>query len=105
VRLEELGQLKKSKDLVRNLNRDFPACSIVPQPTTLPHALLNRCDRTRSWPNLRHTSLIFLGGLGKARKGSAVLVGVQPQIRTVYFPNTNQKPHPLNKLSRYKKPF
>jgi hypothetical protein len=30
VQLEGLGQLKKSNDL--------PACSIVPQPTTLPHA-------------------------------------------------------------------
>jgi hypothetical protein len=38
VRLEGLGQLKKSSDLIGNRTRDFPAYSVVPQPTTLPHA-------------------------------------------------------------------
>jgi hypothetical protein len=33
--LEVLGQLKKSNDLIGIWNRDLPACSIVPQPTTL----------------------------------------------------------------------
>jgi hypothetical protein len=39
VRLEELGQLKKKKpnDLIGTRTRDLPACSIVPQPTTLLH--------------------------------------------------------------------
>jgi hypothetical protein len=36
VRLEELGQSKKSYDLIGNRTRDFPACCIVPQLTTLP---------------------------------------------------------------------
>jgi hypothetical protein len=37
VRLEGLGKLKQSNDIgIRS--RDFPACSIVPQPTTLPRA-------------------------------------------------------------------
>jgi hypothetical protein len=36
--LEGLGQLKKFSDLIGNRTRDFPACSIVPQPNTLPHA-------------------------------------------------------------------
>jgi hypothetical protein len=36
VRLEGLGQLKNSKDVIGIQNRDLPACSIVPQPTTLP---------------------------------------------------------------------
>jgi hypothetical protein len=35
VRLEGVGQLKKSNDLIGNRTHDFPACSIVPQPTTL----------------------------------------------------------------------
>jgi hypothetical protein len=36
VQLEELGKLKKSTSSgIRS--RDLPACSIVPQPTTLPH--------------------------------------------------------------------
>jgi hypothetical protein len=40
MRLKELGQLenKKSSDLIENRTRDFSACSIVPQPTTLPCA-------------------------------------------------------------------
>jgi hypothetical protein len=33
--LKGLGQFKKSNDLIGNLNRDLPACSIVPQPTAL----------------------------------------------------------------------
>jgi hypothetical protein len=37
VRLEGLGQLKKI-DLIGIRTRDLPACSIVPQPTTLPRA-------------------------------------------------------------------
>jgi hypothetical protein len=35
VRLEGLGQLKKIH-LIGIRTRDLPACSIVPQPTTLP---------------------------------------------------------------------
>jgi hypothetical protein len=37
VRLEVLGQLKKTNDLIGIRTRDLPACSIVPQPTTLLH--------------------------------------------------------------------
>jgi hypothetical protein len=36
VRLEGLGKLKKSDDLIGNLTHHLPACSIVPEPTTLP---------------------------------------------------------------------
>jgi hypothetical protein len=39
VRLEELGKLTKSNDLIGNRRRDLSVCSIVPQPTTLPRAL------------------------------------------------------------------
>jgi hypothetical protein len=38
VRLEGSDQLKNPNGLVGNRTRDLPACSIVPQPTTLPHA-------------------------------------------------------------------
>jgi hypothetical protein len=38
VRLEGLGKLKKSTELIVTRTRDLPACSIVPQPTTLPRA-------------------------------------------------------------------
>jgi hypothetical protein len=35
MRLEGLGQLKKCNNLIGIGTRDIPACSIVPQPTTL----------------------------------------------------------------------
>jgi hypothetical protein len=38
VRLKGLSQLKKSSDIIGIWTRDLPACSIVPQPTTLPRA-------------------------------------------------------------------
>jgi hypothetical protein len=37
-RLEGLGKLKKSNDLIGDRTHDLPACSIVPQLTTLPRA-------------------------------------------------------------------
>jgi hypothetical protein len=37
MRLEGLGKLKRSH-LIGTQSRDLPACSIVPQPTTLPRA-------------------------------------------------------------------
>jgi hypothetical protein len=36
VRLEVLGKSKKNNDLIGTRTRDIPACSIVPQQTTLP---------------------------------------------------------------------
>jgi hypothetical protein len=36
--MEGLGQLKKFSDLIGNRTRDLPACSIAPQPSTLPCA-------------------------------------------------------------------
>jgi hypothetical protein len=38
VLLEGLRKLKKISDLIENRNCDYPACSIVSQPTTLPRA-------------------------------------------------------------------
>jgi hypothetical protein len=35
MRLEGLGKLKRSNDLIGNGNRGLPACCIVPQPATL----------------------------------------------------------------------
>jgi hypothetical protein len=50
VRLKRLGQLKKSNDIIGNRTRDLPACSTVPQLTTL----------TRG-PNcyLKHTTIVM----------------------------------------------
>jgi hypothetical protein len=38
VRLERLDKLKTSNGLIWNRTRNFPACSIVPQSTTLPRS-------------------------------------------------------------------
>jgi hypothetical protein len=38
VRLEGLGQLRKSNDFIGTRTRDLPIWSIVPQPTTLPRS-------------------------------------------------------------------
>jgi hypothetical protein len=38
MRLEGLGKLKKKIHLIGTRTRDLPACSIVPQPTTIPRA-------------------------------------------------------------------
>jgi hypothetical protein len=38
VRLEGLGQLKKSNNLNGNRTHNLPACTIVPQPSTIPRA-------------------------------------------------------------------
>jgi hypothetical protein len=51
VLLEGLGQLKKSKNLIGNWNRDLPACSIVPQRTTLPRALFHYLNN--EWYSMR----------------------------------------------------
>jgi hypothetical protein len=40
MQLERLGILKKSNDLIGIRTRDLPACSTVPQPTTVPRAPL-----------------------------------------------------------------
>jgi hypothetical protein len=45
VRLEGLGKLKKSNYLIRIRTRHLPACSVVPQPTTLPRAPTPRHGR------------------------------------------------------------
>jgi hypothetical protein len=68
VRLEILGKLKKSNDLIGNGTRDFPACSRVPQPIALPRAQTNddvavfltaSCFRS-SEPSPDHRNCLFL---------------------------------------------
>jgi hypothetical protein len=49
VRLEGLGQLKKSNELIEDWTRDHPAYSVVPQPTTLPHAPWSALFCTKFW--------------------------------------------------------
>jgi hypothetical protein len=45
VRLEGLGQLKKSSDFIGNRTYDLSACSILPQPITLPRAPADDGDK------------------------------------------------------------
>jgi hypothetical protein len=49
VQLEGLGKLKKIH-LIGTRSRDLPARSIVPQPTTLPHAAIHKL----TFPMLYH---------------------------------------------------
>jgi hypothetical protein len=44
LRLEGFRSIEKSNDLIGNRTRHLPACSIVPQPTTLPHAPIYGCN-------------------------------------------------------------
>jgi hypothetical protein len=52
MRLEGLSQFEKSNDLIENRTRHLPACSIVPQPITIPVAPneslgnINKCSVT-----------------------------------------------------------
>jgi hypothetical protein len=60
VRLERLGELKKTNDLIGNRTRDLPAFSIVPQPTTLLRArkcAINTLDKVRAyWQEINPSS-------------------------------------------------
>jgi hypothetical protein len=61
VRLEGLGQLKKSTTLGLE-PRDLPACSIAPQPTTLPRAPgSNRRENLLIYLLMLSRALIFCG--------------------------------------------
>jgi hypothetical protein len=62
VRLEGLGKLKNpitSSDLFGNRIRDRPACSIVPQPTTLLRSLRNRWELNAKSPSSFRTLIPF----------------------------------------------
>jgi hypothetical protein len=58
VRLEGLDQLKKSSDPIGNRTRDLQACSIVPQPTTLPRAPLRKSLLLKSLKESPHMPLL-----------------------------------------------
>jgi hypothetical protein len=51
--LVEFGKLKNCNDLIGNRTRDLPACSVAPQPTTLPRASVH-------WTEIHLTSLVQL---------------------------------------------
>jgi hypothetical protein len=48
-----IRSIEKSNDLIGNRTRDLPACSVVPQPTTLPPAPLRRLLRWLMTMNLK----------------------------------------------------
>jgi hypothetical protein len=47
VLLEGLGELKKLNYLIGNRTRNFPACSVVPQATTLRRTVFNKAYQFR----------------------------------------------------------
>jgi hypothetical protein len=60
VRLEGLRKLKKSNDLIRNRIRDLPACSTVPQLTTLLRAPGYNGGIIKFWTQLSQLTLNHL---------------------------------------------
>jgi hypothetical protein len=62
VRLEGLGQFKERNDLVRNRTRQLPACSTVPQPTTLLRAPAKTGRNIQNRNGLFTASGLYLGG-------------------------------------------
>jgi hypothetical protein len=46
VLLKGLGKLKKFNGLIRNRTRDLPACSIVPEPTSVPSQSTNSINNS-----------------------------------------------------------
>jgi hypothetical protein len=55
---------KKSNDLIGNRTRDLPACSIVPQPTTLPRAPVMK-SLVKIAPSDRHSNHVPLKHISK----------------------------------------
>lgn len=60
MRLVGLSKLKKSNDLILSQTRDLPAYSIVPKPTTLLHAPMNKQILTEASHKLASLSYILL---------------------------------------------
>jgi hypothetical protein len=78
VRLEGLGKLKKSNALIGNPTRNIPACTIVPQPTTLPH-VCERCAENNIWTLTR---MILTGRLIKIQNEELPSLYSTPNINT-----------------------
>jgi hypothetical protein len=76
VRLEGLGQLKIAVTSSGNRTRDLPACSIVPQPTTLPHATIYiYIYKIKVWKSISNCCI----------EGSPYLNYTYVAIKTLYF--------------------
>jgi hypothetical protein len=73
VRLEELGQLKKSNNLIGDRNRDLPACSTVPQPTMLSRALVRG--------QIAYIVIYIVNIMTSCRLPRGLGVAAKPQIR------------------------
>jgi hypothetical protein len=78
MRLEGLGQLKNSNDIIGTRTRDLPACSIVPERNTLPRALLLKLydpeHSKRSWTPTSELDAFFVSAVlavGGSTGGSA----------------------------------
>jgi hypothetical protein len=78
VRLEVLGKLKKSNHLIGIRTRDLTACSIVPQPTTLPaETLINELSILSIFsfclPTLSYSAFSLCSGSQKTIQGIMLL--------------------------------
>jgi hypothetical protein len=59
VRLEGLGQMEKSNDLIGNRPRDLLACSTVSQPR---HVIVPTCEISRTWVRVYRTARCHISG-------------------------------------------
>jgi hypothetical protein len=100
VRLEGLGLLKKIQWPHRDSKLILPACSLVPQPTTLPRARINRAPSYYSKLNVAHdwfccSVLLQFRAIQFAAHGSCVA----PRAYSFFSHNMWQRfPLPLNPL-------
>jgi hypothetical protein len=88
VGLEVLNQWEKSNYLIGNRNRDLPACSTVPQPTTLPRG--RKFSRIKSNLYIKTTNLF---SLWHTSFGHTHSLGVFVYVfrRIVLFPFSDRK--------------
>jgi hypothetical protein len=97
VRLEGLGQLKKSSD-IRNRTRELPACSIVPQRSTLPKLI----RKNLQWRDSGLTEVLFRNLSRRTEenhKDTSVSIPVVPVlIQTENLPNNNRELWPFTSL-------
>jgi hypothetical protein len=70
LRLEGLGKLRKSNDLIGTRTRDLPSCSIAPQPSTLP------LPRSKMWIRIKILTVSWFFFLVQKLASSQVPAGL-----------------------------
>jgi hypothetical protein len=74
--------MKNPKDIIKNLNRDLPACSAVPQPTETPRAPENRFKNIK-WGLMRSIFRKTRNIFGSANVAVVCALWVGPTLRMI----------------------